>query len=242
MIMLQRNIVTLLALLAILAGCKKDNYDPPSSILKGRVVYNKEALGLRSNGVQMELWQHGYQLFNKIPVYIDQDGRFQAVLFNGQYKLTLLRGNGPWQDNTDSIDVNVNGSTEIDLAVTPFFTVGGTTFSYQPADSSVTATFTISQVVSGKTLESATLYVGATQFVDAINQIELTDVSPLATGTQLTAKVSLKASKYSSSADRVKQLNLLSLYNKKYCYARIGVKTSGVAERIYSTVQQLKLP
>ncbi len=237
-----RNIATLLIAVALLAGCKKDNYDPPASVLKGRVVYNKEALGLRSNGVQLELWQHGYQLFNKIPVYLDQDGAFKAVLFNGRYKLVLLRGNGPWVDNTDSIDVNLNGSADVDLTVTPFFTVGSTAFTYQAADSSVNATFTISQVVTGKTLESATLYVGKTQFVDAINQMELLNVTPLSTGTQLTVKISLKASKYSNSADRVKQQNLLELYNKKYCYARIGVKTAGVAERIYSAVQQVKLP
>lgn len=239
--MLLKNIAVVLTIGCMLAGCKKDNYDPPKSILKGRVVYNKEALGLRSNGVQMELWQHGYQLFNKIPVYLDQEGGFQATLFNGQYKLVLLRGNGPWADNTDSIDVTLNGSANIDVMVTPFFTVSNATFTFQPADSTITATFTTNQVVTGKTLESATLYVGKTQFVDAINQMELMNVSPLSTGTQLSVKINLKASKYTSSADRVKQLNLLSLYDKKYAYARIGVKTSGVAERIYSPVQQVRL-
>lgn len=239
--MLLRNIAIALTIVCMLAGCKKDNYAPPKSILKGRVVYNKEALGLRSNGVQMELWQYGYQLFNKIPVYLDQEGGFQATLFDGQYKLVMLRGNGPWADNTDSIDVTLRGATDIEVMVTPFFTISNATFTYQPADSTITATFTTNQVVTGKTLESATLYVGQTQFVDAINQMELVNVSPLSAGTQLNAKISLKASKYTSSADRVKQLNLLSLYNKKYAYVRVAVKTSGIAERIYSPVQQVRL-
>src|SRR3954470_7127362 len=87
-----------LLLVAVFLGCKKDNFKAPSSSITGKVVYQGQAVGLRSNGVQLEVWQHGYQLFSKIPVYLAQDGTFTVALFDGDYKVTLLKGNGPWAD------------------------------------------------------------------------------------------------------------------------------------------------
>src|SRR3954470_23751320 len=113
----------------LMAACKKDNYEKPASTLTGRVVYNKEPLGLRSNGVQLELWQHGYELFTKIPVYLSPDGTFSALLFDGAYKLVLRQGNGPWKDNADSIDVTVRGTTNIDVQVQPYYIVSAAAFS-----------------------------------------------------------------------------------------------------------------
>jgi hypothetical protein len=109
---MKKNLIVLfmMASAAILTGCEKDNYQQPKSVLKGRIVYDGQVIGLRSNGVQLELWQHGYQLFTKIPVHVEQDGTFSASLFDGNYKLVRLRGNGPWTDNSDSIDVQLKGS------------------------------------------------------------------------------------------------------------------------------------
>src|SRR5688572_7366607 len=95
------------------AACKKDNYDAPKSWITGKVVYQNQPVGVRSNGVQLELWQPGFQTFSKIPVYISQDGTFSANVFDGDYKLTRLKGNGPWADNTDTIAVSVRGSAVV---------------------------------------------------------------------------------------------------------------------------------
>src|SRR5688572_16723553 len=153
------------ATFTVLMGCKKDNFDPPGSVLKGRVVYNGQVLGVRTptvnasggtttGGVQLELWQYGYQLFTKIPVYVNQDGTFSASLFDGNYKLVRL-GGAPWQNNTDSIDISLKGSLDIDVPVVPFFTISNATCTFNKADSSITATFTVNNVVAGRTLELA---------------------------------------------------------------------------------------
>src|SRR5688572_5356036 len=109
------------SLVVFLAACKKDNFEPPKSWLTGKVVYQNQPLGVRSNGVQLELWQPGYANFSKIPVFVAQDGTFSANVFDGNYKLTFLRGNGPWVETTDTINVSVKGSTEVDVPVTPYF-------------------------------------------------------------------------------------------------------------------------
>ena len=99
-IMKIKNHIYLLFAASILmfAGCKYDNYTAPQSVLSGTVGYQGAGIGVRSNAVQLELWQRGWQLFSKIPVYVQQDGTYKAILFDGDYKLTYLKGVGPWGD------------------------------------------------------------------------------------------------------------------------------------------------
>jgi hypothetical protein len=215
-----------LGLLTVLPACKKDNYSPPSSTLTGQVIYQGQPLGVRSNGVQLELWQSGYQLFNKIPVYVSQDGKFSATLFDGDYKLTRLKGNGPWVDNTDTINVHVGGTTIVDVPVQPYFIIK--TQSFQKSGSAVTASVKVDQVVSTAKIERVSFYIGSTVLVDANIKEGFDDK----TGVAL--------------ADLSQPLNFTitpsaALAAKGYVYCRVGVKTTGVAEMVYSPVQKIQL-
>lgn len=209
-----------LLLLVLVIGCKKDNYEKPSSTLSGKVVYEKDAIGLRSNGVQLELWQKGFELFTKIPVYVAQDGTFSASLFDGAYKLVRLPGNGPWVNNTDSIDVTVSGNTVIDVPVQPYFVVRNAAIS-KAGTTALTATFSIGKVSDGRALESVTLFVGKTSIVDAVNNLGSVAVNG-ADITDITVPVTIN-------------MNIPgSLTGQSFFYARVSIKTAGVAEQIYS--------
>lgn len=217
---------SLLASALLLAGCAKDNFDEPTSTITGRVVYENQPVGVRTNGVQLELWQSGYQLFTKIPVQVAQDGSFSAVVFDGDYKLVRLRGNGPWIDNTDTIPVQVRGAARIDVPVQPYFVIRNETI--QKSGTNLTATATVTQAATGRAIERVTLYVGATQFVDVNNNAGSANL----TGTAL--------------ADISKPLSMTlavpsSVAGKGYAYGRIGVKTVGVAELLYTPVQRITL-
>ncbi|PKK36865.1 hypothetical protein BWI96_08160 [Siphonobacter sp. SORGH_AS_0500] len=214
---------SLLALVG-LAGCVKDNFDAPQSNLTGQVVYNNLPVGVRSNGVQLELWQHGYAAFTKVPVYVDQDGSFSATLFDGDYKLVLLRGNGPWVANSDTIQVNLRGNMSVNVPVTPYYTVGSAT--YTKNGNTITATTKINQVVASQAIERVTFYLGATQFVDINNNAARVDL----TGTALA----------DLSKNLTLTLNVPNNLGKAYAYGRIGVKTAGVGEMLYSPVQEIK--
>jgi len=216
----------LLALMAGLAGCEKDNRTEPKSVLKGRVVFEGQPVGLRSNGVQLELWQYGYQLFTKIPVHIAQDGTFSASLFDGNYKLVRLRGNGPWTDNTDSIDIELRGSKEIDVPVNPYFVLKND--AYSKGEGKVSATFNVQQVAAGRTLERVNLYLGTTTIVDPSNNVA-TAQEVAANITDLTKPVTLTATIPAALASR------------EYIYARVGVKTSGVGEMLFGMPQKIML-
>ena len=96
-------------------SCGLDNYDAPQSRLHGKITYNGQTLGLRGTGeaVRLQLYQDGYQLHDNIQVYVDQNGTFEALLFDGEYKLVTRDRNGPWVNTRDTIVVNLKGSTEI---------------------------------------------------------------------------------------------------------------------------------
>ncbi len=216
----------LLAFMVGLSGCEKDNRTEPKSVLKGRVVFEGQPVGVRSNGVQLELWQKGYQLFTKIPVHINQDGTFSASLFDGNYKLVRLRGNGPWTDNTDSIDVELKGSKEIDVPVNPYFVFKNE--AYSKGEGKVSATFNIQQIAAGQTLERVNLYIGTTMIVDPNNNVgNAQEVA--ANLTDLSKPVTLTVNIPAAHASRA------------YIYARIGVKTSGVGEMLFGAPQKIML-
>lgn len=216
----------LLALMVGLSGCEKDNRTEPKSVLKGRIVHDGQPVGVRSNGVQLELWQRGYQLFTKLPVHVNQDGTFSASLFDGNYKLVRLRGNGPWIDNTDTIDVALRGTAEIDVPVVPYFVFKNDT--YSKGEGKVSATFNLQQVNNTRTLERVNLYIGTTTIVDPNNNVgnaqevaaKITDLSKPIT---LTATIPA------------------NLAGRGYIYARIGVKTSGVGEMLFGVPQKIML-
>src|SRR3712207_3825182 len=97
-------------------------------MLTGRVVHQGQPVGVRSSGVQFEIWQRGYQLFTKVPLNIKQDGTFSAALFDGDYKIVRSVGAGPWADNIDTIDVKLNGTAAVEVPVDPYFVLKNVSF------------------------------------------------------------------------------------------------------------------
>ncbi|WP_200974529.1 DUF3823 domain-containing protein [Echinicola sp. 20G] len=206
-------------------SCDYDNFEEPKSTLSGRIVYEGEPLGLRSQGVQLELWQHGYDLFQKIPVYVSQDGTFSAVLFDGDYKMTLIRGNGPWLDRTDSIDVQVRGSQMIDVEVDPFYTVSTPSFSVN--GNTMTVGFTVNGVNTNNALEFAGIYMGRTSLTDAVRNEGNFIVAggDISLGTPVSVDVEIPA----------------GLAGRSDLYVRVGLKTVGIQEQLYSQVENIGL-
>lgn len=210
---------------ALAMGCAKDNYDAPGAILKGRVSYQNKAIGVRSNGVQLELWQSGFQTFVKIPVHIDQDGSFSASLFNGKYKLVRLKGNGPWIDNTDTISLEVSGNKEIDVPVVPYYTLSGESFTRSL--NAITATVKVDSIAGARLVDFVALYIGTTAIVDVNTH-------------------AVKIEKRGAELANLSQpLNFTfpfpaNLANRDQLFVRIGVKTAGVAELLYTPIHKLE--
>lgn len=214
----------LLGAVVLLAGCAKDNYTAPETTLSGRVTYNGQPVGVRDNAVQLELWEVGWQLKKVIPVFVRNDGTFTATVFDGTYKLVRKRDNGPWVNVADSVDVKLAGNQVLDVPVTPFFNLKASPIAR--SGSKLTASFTVEQVVPTAKLERVTLYVGTTQFVDANFNAGKTDLTAVP---DLTKPVTLEF-------DLTKAPTV-----KSTAFVRVGVKTVGVAEMLYTQVEKVTL-
>lgn len=208
-----------------LAGCGYDNFNAPESMLSGKVVYDGKAVGVRNNGPQLELWQDGYPLRSAIPVYLNQDGTFSASLFDGQYKL-VRKGDSPWlQQATDTVLVNVRGNTNIDVPVTPYFTITGDSF--QKSGNTITAQFVVNKIVQSANVEFVRLYLGKSILTDQVQRELRVDgnVGSLVFGQQTAIAGELP--------DNLKNLD--------YVYARLGIKSNASSEYLYTPVQKIAL-
>ena len=219
------NIFSVILLLVLFSGCGKDNFDAPESRLVGRVTYQGKALNLRGTGeaVQLQLYQDGYEKNDPISVFVAQDGTFSALLFDGQYRLTTRDGNGPWVNNHESVTVNLKGHTEVNLEVTPYFTISDEQLSV--SGSVMNASFTINRIVPDAKISRVMLLLSKTQFADDVNNLFRQDFSDVASGS-----VNLSAD-LSGNTEVTKA---------KALYARVGVLANGADQAIYSPVVRLK--
>ena len=209
----------------LLAGCEYDNFEAPKATLSGKVVYQGNAVSVRNNGPQLELWQDGFALKSPITVNISQDGSYSAILFNGRYKL-VRRADAPWQQQaSDTLIVNVNGNTRYDVPVSPYFTISNDTFG--KSGNNITARFVVNKNIPTANLELVRLYLGKSILTDQVQREFLVDgnVANIVSGqpTEITA----------SLPDNLKDLD--------YIFARIGVKSSSAGEYYYTQVQKIAL-
>lgn len=213
---------TLLCCLLAISSCRYDNYDEPQSLLTGRVIYDGEPVCVRAGGAEFALYQDGYALHNSIPVYVNQDGTYSAVLFDGEYKLVRM-GNAPWERPTnDTILIEVHGNTVQDIPVTPYFVIQNASFTKN--GSKVTAKFTVKKVSEGATLEDVRIYLGETLITDNnTNRASLSLGSNITLDQEITAEIDIPE----------------SLASEDYFFARVGVKSGQASE--YCFTQSTKI-
>lgn len=209
----------------VLTSCGLDNYDAPQSRLHGRITYNGETLGLRGTGeaVRLQLYQDGYELSDNIQVFVGQDGTFEAMLFDGEYKLVTRNQNGPWVNTRDTIVVNLKGSAEVEVKVTPYFTISNETITLN--GSVLNASFNVDKIVSTANIDYVTLLVSKTSFVDDVTNIARKDFKNQQAGT------------LNLSMDMSDNANFSAA---KALFARVGVRTVGADQAIYSDIVRLK--
>ncbi len=223
--MIQNKYLILLLSIIVFTACGLDNYDAPQSVLSGKITYNGQTLGLRGTGeaVQLQLYQDGYQLRDNIPVYVGQDGTFKALLFDGQYKLVTRNQNGPWVNSRDTTTINLKGSTSINVEVTPYFTISNSNITL--SGNQVSGTFSVNRIVETANIDYAILLVSKTNFVDDVSYIARQNLNRPQPGA-LSISMDLSGNQEFAKA--------------KALYARVGVRTIGADQAIYSEVIKLK--
>jgi hypothetical protein len=229
--------IVLLGMMCVATACKKDTYDAPSTTLKGRLVYNGEAINLEQDQVPLELYQPGFGKTGAITGTFAQDGTYSFLLFNGNYKLVIPNGQGPfrWNENVtanrrDTLAVNVTGEQTLDLPVTPYYLLTNPQMTI--SNRVVTAAFGVNKIITdanARNIERVTLYVNKTQFVSGASDYKIasTDLA----GTAITNLNSVTMSV------TVPTINP----TQNYVFARVGLKIAGIEDMIFTPVQKLQL-
>jgi len=223
-----KKYIFLLASIAFLfASCEKDNYDAPNALLTGKIVYNGETMQLKHNEVTMQLYEPGWELSNQtyMNVHVAQDGTFSSSVFSGKtYKLIRVANLGPWKNPTtaDTITITVKGNTEIEVPVEPFFTISSATATYDMSSRIMSARFSAEQEDVTKSVEHVGLFVSSTRFVDA-NTNKYSKTIP---GTSLANLQDIDIALDDALPSNISY--------EEYMFVRVGVKTVGCAQWIYS--------
>jgi uncharacterized protein DUF3823 len=225
--------ILFLVVISIAFSCKKDNYESPSSLLTGRLVYKGEAIQVEYDRVPFELYQSGFGKVGPINGTIMPEGTFSHLLFDGEYKFVIRAGQGPflWPQTggkSDTISINVTGNTIRDIEVEPYHMVRTPQFSF--ASGKVTGTFKIEKIITdsarAKKIERAALFINKTIFVSNDNNI---------------GKKEILAADIIDPNDISLNVTVPTLTpTQNYVFARIGVKTSGVEDWIFSPVQKIQ--
>lgn len=242
----------MLGIILVVSSCQKDNYEPPKTKFTGHLVYKGTPIQIKNTGlvngngisaVYFELWQDGYGKSGAIDVYLDQDGSFSALLFNGEYKLIIPPGQGPFvslpneQTGSDTMILHLNGNTDMDIEVLPYYMVNQANFTLG-ADSIVKATANISKIITdsrAKDIEFVGLYVNRTSFVDENDNIAKQTIA----GPDLS---SLSAIALQAKIPKDISGGNIGIADQNYFYARVGVKIAGVDDMIFSDIVKVELP
>ncbi len=219
-----------------LVACKKDNYEAPTSMLSGALLYNKDTVYVEYDRVPYQLFQYGFGKVGPISGAFTQEGTYSSLLFDGTYKFTIQPGQGPfkWKEIApgvpDSLDIEVRGNTIFDIAVTPYYMIDRV--SITASGRNVSANFGIAKIVTDadeKDVERVNLYINKTQFVSGTNDYNITSAE--LNGTDIT------------------DLNTISLTaevpeitpTQNYAFARVGLKIVGVEDMMFSKVIRINL-
>lgn len=224
-------IVTVLCCASIIS-CKKDNYDPPSSLLTGRIVYKGEAINVEHDRVPFELYQYGFGKVGPINGAITQDGKFSHLLYDGDYKFVVRPGQGPflWPQSggkADTISITVKGSMNMDIEVNPYYMIRTPQIAKGSAGitASCKAEKIITDAANAKNIERVSLYINKTQFVSGTDNIAKMDIA----GSDITNPNNITMS--------VAVPNISPIQD--YVYARIGLKIAGVEDMIFSPLTRI---
>lgn len=226
-----KNINSLILILGLflVTGCELDNFDEPKSEFKGRFVYEGEALQLRGtaydNDCMMYAYQEGPEYENRgaINLFVNSDGEFNSLMYDGFYKIVLRQDRGPWIPRQDTIEVNIKGNQILDVEVTPYFLIKDTKIDFQ--NKMVKVKCKINQVVETASIDRAVIYISKTKLVDNVAKIAEKSFTNLNPG-EHEFTFDLSDNGVTDAA--------------KFLYARVGVKARQGNDYIFSEVTQLR--
>lgn len=215
------------------AACKKDNYAAPGVHLSGHLIYNSDTIQLERNQVPYQIYQYGFGQVGPIGHTFSQDGGYSETLFNGNYKIIIPNGQGPflWKQTAsgdpDTVNVTLKGDQAVDLQVTPYYMIRNANITI--SGGTATATCKVEKIITdanAKDVERVSLYVNRTQFVSNSDNIVKKDLAAadITDMNNISMSVAVPA---------------ITNPSQNYVFARIGVKIDGLEDMIFSPLVKI---
>jgi hypothetical protein len=213
----------------ILSSCKHDNYSAPDAGIKGVItnaITNDQVQTEQPNGIKIRLLEEKYGAsVQPIDFWCKPDGSFEnANIFSGKYKVVPVEGAF---FPSDTVEVNVNGLTEVNFKVTPFLTVNASVTS---STAGITTVYTISRdKVGDKIIQCESLVSSYPSVSNTINEFKVTHDISGDTDEEILSK---------QYTDVIGGLTSGNTY-----YVRVGALTNNSNNKYnYSQVVQVKIP
>ena len=156
-------------------------------------------------------------------MFVNSDGEFNSLMYDGFYKIVVRQDRGPWIPRQDTIEVNIKGNQILDVEVTPYFLIKDTEIDFQ--NKVVKVKCKINQVVETASIDRAVIYISKTKLVDNVAKIAEKSFTNLNPG-EHEFTFDLSDNGVTDAA--------------KFLYARVGVKARQGNDYIFSEVTQLR--
>ncbi len=213
----------------ILSSCGHDNYATPDGGVKGTItnaITNAAIQTEQPNGIKIRLLEEKYGSgVQPIDFWCKSDGSFEnSNVFSGKYKVIPIEGAF---FPADTLEVNVNGLTEVEFKVTPFLTVTATVTS---ATGRVITVYKISRdKIGDKIIQCKSLVSAYPSVSNTINEFSKThDISD-------DPDMDILSKQYT---DTITDLISGSTY-----YVRVAARTSNANNKYnYSEIVKLQIP
>ncbi|WP_299664751.1 DUF3823 domain-containing protein [uncultured Polaribacter sp.] len=227
-----KYIIVFLVSVGLFSSCELDNLEGPTADLYGSIIDDVTGDLVEQDiirGGELELREAGFE--NVAPQFMNYkvDGTFRdSKLFANTYKVLPVRTNF---QSIDTIEVNISGSTKLDLVVSPYIRIKDA--SITNVGGIVTATFSLEQTGFGN-VSKIGLYAGADKNVGEPARLVKKEtninapVSPLNPVTTYTLSINTN--------------NEIDLKTGKFYYFRIGALYDAPNARFnYVTAVEIQL-
>lgn len=233
----------------IFFSCEFDNYDPPSLVFEGNLIYNNEPFLYdgSANRPVLRLYQEGFGLQDYgTVVRVNEKGYFSQLFFSGDYKLTLNNAQYPFEFKDfnslgvglgyDSIAVNLKGSIQRDFEVVPYYVISEVNATVSGND--IAANFNVSAVDDNSlknihpNVRRVWLFLSTTPIVNSSTRANsVLDVTPFSTGSQQLT-ITMNSDLY-----RTAYLNNF----KDYGWYRVAIELEGVPNYyLFSEIKKIE--
>lgn len=216
-------------------SCEYDNYEEPSYMFSGQLKCDGESFSYDASAALFRVFQRGYGKVDGggTGIRIDEEGRYQQLLFNSEYKLTLVNKALPFElpefeslgagKGYDSITYNISSNVQQDFEIRPYYKLKN--LKAELKNNNIVATFNIEKMTnttkSAPKIVKTRIYVSTASLVNSgikcnrANEVKYLDENTLETSIPV--------------ADYYEKENFTDNY-RTYAFLRVAIELEGMSE------------